>query len=101
MPYQKNINTVWLPVAAIFGVSLYMIYFGYPVLGVSPIILGGINLMSIQRDFYDIVMTSPPFFRYVVIITTGIMPIVTYIAIPLLIKCVGWFFSPASFKQTE
>jgi len=48
--------------------------------------------MSIQNNFYQIIMTSPIFFRCVVVLTTGVMPIVTYILLPFLIKCVGWFF---------
>ncbi|CAD7928106.1 unnamed protein product [Amoebophrya sp. A25] len=83
---EKSVQSIWLPVAIIQVVSLVVLFFSSPILGVYAIIFGSVRIIGTRATLHETLLALNPICRYLMVITICIMPMITYVLLPILIR---------------
>ncbi|CAD7927668.1 unnamed protein product [Amoebophrya sp. A120] len=86
---EKSVQSIWLPVAVIQVTALVVLYTWSPILGVYAVIFGSVRLTGKRATLCEILIELNPICRWFMITTICVLPMVTYVLLPILIR----FFS--------
>lgn len=83
---RKSVRGIWLPVAVVQIVSIVVLYFNAPIMGVSAVLFGSVRLIGTRATLRGIIAKLNPIPGWMMIFTICIMPMVTYVVLPVLLR---------------